>query len=173
MPEIEKEEGKPKGSSKMLIIIVGVIILAGAGGYFFMSKSSGSGGKEENTHEGKSGGHGEAKGGHEKTGEKTGTSGIIHPLDTFIVNLADPNRTRYLKITIQLEMDKSESVTEVSSKTTQIRDALIILLSSKSIDEIAAAEGKYQLRDEIVVRVNQFMTKGRAVTAYFTDLVVQ
>lgn len=169
----EKEEsGAAKKSPKMLIIIVVAVALAGAGGYFFMSKSSH---KEEvpAAAEDDGGGHGEAKGGHGESSSKGAHGTLLHPLDTFIVNLANQNRTMYLKVTIQLEVDKPEAVDEITAKNTKVRDSLIILLSSKSLEEIASTEGKYQLRDEIVSRVNQFMSKGMVTTAYFTDLVVQ
>lgn len=169
--EEKKDEAKPARSSKMLIIIVVAVLLAGAGGYFAMSKSGGA--KEGAAEEVKSGGHGEAKGGHEKKGEAESKGSLIHPLDTFIVNLTDQGRTRYLKVTVQLEIGKQETVDLIKSKTPQIRDSLIILLSSKSIEEISTSEGKYQLRDEIVARVKQFAGEGAAVAAYFTDFVVQ
>lgn len=182
----EGEEGKPaKKSPMMLIIIVVAVVLAGGGGYFFMSKSKAKVAAPEEAADAADAGHGEAapakaehgeaKGGHGKEGEKgdKGAGGVIKPLETFIVNLADPTRPRYLKITIQLEMDKAETDAEVTSKMPQIRDSLIILLSSKTLEEISTAEGKYQMRDEILARINQFMKKGKVVGAYFTDLVVQ
>lgn len=171
--EKEGAEAKPaKKSPMMLIIIVAAVTLAGGGGYFFMNKSSH---KEEAPAavEGKAGEHGEAKGGHGESGSKGDHGKLTHPLDTFIVNLSNQNRTMYLKVTIQLEVDKQEAVTEITAKNAKVRDSLIILLSSKSLEEIASTEGKYQLRDEIVSRVNQFMSKGMVTTAYFTDLVVQ
>ncbi len=176
----EGEEGKPaKKSPMMLIIIVAAVVLAGGGGYFFMSKSKAKVAAPEEAGDGAHGEaapakaeHGEAKGEKGKEGDKSG-GGVIKPLDTFIVNLADPSRPRYLKITIQLEMDKQETDAEVTSKMPQIRDSLIILLSSKTLEEISTAEGKYQMRDEILARINQFMKKGKVVGAYFTDLVVQ
>lgn len=170
--EEKKDEAKPARSSKMPIIIVAVVALAGAGGYYTMSKSS-SGGHDGAVEEVKSSGHGEAKVEHEKKGGGDSNSVYIHPLDTFIVNLVDQNRTRYLKVTVQLELDRQETAEEVKAKIPQIRDALIILLSSKSIDEIATSEGKYQVRDEIMARVKQFVTKGKVTAAYFTDFVVQ
>lgn len=170
--EEKKDDAKPARSSKMLVIIIAAVALAGAGGYFAMSKSGGA--KEGVSEESTGSGHGEAKGGHEeKKGAGEGSGSFIHPLDSFIVNLSDQGRTRYLKVTVQLELDKQETIDQVKSKTPQIRDALIILLSSKSIEEIATSEGKYQLRDEIVARVKQFAGKGAVVAAYFTDFVVQ
>lgn len=177
--EKEGEEGKPAKKSPMMLIIIVAVVLAGGGGYFFMSKSKAKVAAPEEAGDAGHGEaapakaeHGEAKGEKGKEGDKGG-GGVIKPLDTFIVNLADPTRPRYLKITIQLEMDKQETDAEVTAKMPQIRDSLIILLSSKTLDEISTAEGKYQMRDEILARINQFMKKGKVVGAYFTDLVVQ
>jgi flagellar FliL protein len=169
MAEKNENEAKQKKSPKMLIIIIAAVALAAGGGYFAMGKPGGGESKDE----GHGGGHGETKAAEEKKGASGSAGGVIHPLDTFIVNLADPARTRYLKVTVQLELDRQETASEVAARSPQVRDALIILLSSKGIEEISSPEGKYQLRDEIVARVNQFMTKGKVVTAYFTDLVVQ
>lgn len=170
--EKEKEgEAKPARSSKKLLIIVAAVVLAGAGGYFAMSKSGGA--KDGAAEESKSSGHGEASDGHGSKDGNKAAGGHVYPLDSFIVNLSDPNRTRYLKVTVQLELDKPEAIEEVKSKTPQVRDALIILLSSKSMEEIATPAGKYQLRDEIIARIKQFVTKGTVITAYFTDFVVQ
>jgi flagellar FliL protein len=48
-----------------------------------------------------------------------------------------------------------------------------VLLSSKSYAEIGSVEGKYQLRDEIVQRINQFIGGDGVKTAYFTEFVIQ
>jgi flagellar FliL protein len=33
--------------------------------------------------------------------------------------------------------------------------------------------GKQRLRDEVAVRVNSYLTKGKVVKVYFTDFVIQ
>ncbi len=97
----------------------------------------------------------------------------FYSLDPFIVNLQDNVGTRYLKLTVQLELDSPSLQAEIESHLPKIRDAVIILLSSKSYADIGTVEGKYRLRDEIVQRVNKFLSGGRVKTAYFTDFVIQ
>jgi flagellar FliL protein len=46
-------------------------------------------------------------------------------------------------------------------------------LSSKSYSDIGTVEGKYKMRDEIVARVNQYLTNSKVSTAYFTEFVIQ
>ncbi|MEK7773663.1 MAG: flagellar basal body-associated FliL family protein, partial [Deltaproteobacteria bacterium] len=92
-------------------------------------------------------------------------------LDPFIVNLQDNSGTRYLKLTLSFELDGGPD--EIAAQTVKVRDSLIVLLSSKSYADIGTVEGKYQMRDEIVVRVNQFLTKTKVKSVYFSDFVIQ
>lgn len=120
--------------------------------------------------EGAAGGHGEAS----SHGEgEAGAKGNIFALEPFIVNLQDNSGTRYLKLTVNLELPPGSSLSELTAQSTQIRDSLIILLSSKSYSDIGTVEGKYQMRDEIIARVNQYLTTTKVKTAYFTEFVIQ
>lgn len=174
--ENKKEEAAaPKKKSKLVLIaIIAVAVLGlGAGGFIiFKDKLLGKGGADkESAHQEEeaqasdshSGGHGEEKGG----------ASSVFNLEPFIVNLQDNSGTRYLKLTINLELAPGTKSEELTSQAAQVRDSLIILLSSKSYSDIGTVEGKYQMRDEIVARVNQFLTKGKVKTAYFTDFVIQ
>ncbi|MBI5746093.1 MAG: flagellar basal body-associated FliL family protein, partial [Nitrospirae bacterium] len=100
-------------------------------------------------------------------------TGFIYALDPFIVNLSDAPEIRYLKITIKLELENEELSKELEGHIAQVRDALLILLSSKDYEGIRSTEGKFRLREEIVERSNIIIKKGKVKTAYFTEFVVQ
>ena len=91
----------------------------------------------------------------------------------FVVNLADTPEIRYLKLTIKLELTKEEYTEEVTKRMPQIRDSLLILFSSKEYASIRTVEGKMELRDEILQRLNTILKKGAVKAAYFTDFVAQ
>ncbi|MBI5643102.1 MAG: flagellar basal body-associated FliL family protein [Deltaproteobacteria bacterium] len=175
-----KDEGHapPKKKSKvMLIAIIAVAVIGiGVGSFLFMKSKSASkkpvaGGEVAAAEDAAHGEEPAAEEGHGGEAKKGG--GTIFNLDPFIVNLQDNSGTRYLKLTINLELSSASAQSELTAQTTQIRDSLIILLSSKSYTDIGTVEGKYQMRDEIVARVNQFLTKSKIKTAYFTEFVVQ
>jgi len=109
-----------------------------------------------------------------KPGEQAGPTkmGPILDLDPFIVNLAD-SEPRFLKVTIKLELDGPLAKTEVSERMPQVRDAILILLTSKESQSLKPTVGKLQLRDEILQRINSLMASGQARNAYFTEFVVQ
>lgn len=167
--EAKKEEAAPEKKGRgMLFGIIAVILLGiGAAGFIFLKDRSGD--KVEKA------GHQEAEaphgGGHE--GAKSGERGSMFALEPFIVNLQDNSGTRYLKLTVNLELNPNSNTSELTAMAPQIRDSLIILLSSKGYTDIGTVEGKYQMRDEIVARINQLIGKTRVKTAYFTEFVIQ
>ena len=55
----------------------------------------------------------------------------------------------------------------------QLRDGILLLLSSKSMEEIQGIEGKIALRSELVMRVNQILKQGKVRNLYFTEFVIQ
>lgn len=154
-----------KGKGMLIGIIAVVVIALGAGGFFFKGKSGAKPAGEPAAEEAPA--HG---GGHEASAKGGGS---IFNLEPFIVNLQDNSGTRYLKLTINLELVPNTPSAELQAQTAQIRDSLIILLSSKGYADIGTVEGKYQMRDEIVARVNQYLHKGKVKTAYFTEFVIQ
>lgn len=157
---------KKKGKGMLIGIIAVVVIAIGAAGLFFLKGKSGA--KAQGSHNAEAAA--DSGGGHDPSDKK---SGSIFNLEPFIVNLQDNSGTRYLKLTINLELTSNTSSEELAAQTPQIRDSLIILLSSKGYSDIGTVEGKYQMRDEIVARVNQFLHKGKVKTAYFTEFVIQ
>ena len=55
----------------------------------------------------------------------------------------------------------------------QTRDLLLTLFTSKTFDDIRTPEGKQQLREEIIARVNQVLDRDLAKAVYFTEFIVQ
>ena len=158
----EKEELKeetpapPKKNNKtLIIIIVAAALVLGAGGFAGYKLLAGKKG-DDKTHE-------------EKTNAKTS----IVALDPFVLNLADHGR--YLKVTIQLEVSDEKLAETVKEKTPQLRDTIITLVSSKSLNSISSPEGKFQLKDEVLFRTNQIMglDKDAFKGLYFTEFVMQ
>ncbi len=55
----------------------------------------------------------------------------------------------------------------------KVRDSILDLLSSKSYKEMMDPIGKQRLRDEVALRVNAYLTKGKIFKVYFTEFVIQ
>ena len=47
------------------------------------------------------------------------------------------------------------------------------MLSNKTHEDIKTLEGKYQLREEIISMLNQYLSSGKIKNVFFTDFIVQ
>ena len=99
--------------------------------------------------------------------------GPMFPLDTFTVNLLSESGRRYLKVEMNLELSGEELGLELDNKTAVIRDIVIRLLSSKSLEEISTSKGKEKLKEQIVDQINMRLRDGHVNNVYFTEFVVQ
>lgn len=108
----------------------------------------------------------------EKSKEDTEYIGKLVPMETFLVNLAGSRGSKLAKINMELEVDGAKVEEEIEKRKPQIRDIIIILLSSKTYDSITSKEGKEFLREEVRDTVNSFLVKGKIKKVYFTDFIV-
>lgn len=95
----------------------------------------------------------------------------IMPLETFIVNLAGSKGRRIAKVDIELELNGEKAQSEIEQRAAQVRDIIIMILSSKTYEYVSDKEGKNQLRDEIKDTVNAFLSKGKIEGVYFTNFI--
>jgi flagellar FliL protein len=95
------------------------------------------------------------------------------PLEPFLVNLADKESRRYLKLKVELEVEGEETVKELEKSLPRIRDALILLLSSKTYLDLSSLEGKQQLKQEIKKRVTVVPSGRKVSDVFFTEFVAQ
>jgi len=163
------KEGKKGGKLKLIIIGVVLLALLGGGGFFAYTKFIGPKffGSEEKAAGG--GENGEAA----EEGEPDPGETELVSLPTFVVNLADPLGRRYLKIGIDVEVVNKDAVETLSTSESKVRDAIILLLSSKTFADLATMEDKIQLKQQIVERLNQVLGGSKVVRVYFTEMVVQ
>ena len=150
-------------SNKLIFLIVAVLLvvtLGLAGGFFMMwNKLS-----DLNT---------QANAAVEDQQDQTAALGTLFPLDTFIVNLADQERSRYLRVTMDLELAAATDTRKLTERLPQIRDRILMLLPSKRFADISSMEGKTALRDEIISKLNGLFPEKVITDIFFAEFVVQ
>ena len=99
--------------------------------------------------------------------------GILYPLDTFTVNLKSDSGRRYLKATLSLELSGEELSLELDAKAPVIRDRVIRILTSKTLEEISSKKGKQKVSDQIIDTLNSIISDGSVQGIYFTEFVIQ
>jgi flagellar FliL protein len=99
--------------------------------------------------------------------------GLTVPLPPFATNLADPLGQRLIRLKIELEVSDPKVREEVERNGARVRDAVLLLLSSKTYADISAPENKVLLKSEITERLNAVLGRGKVVQIFITDLIVQ
>ena len=99
--------------------------------------------------------------------------GQTFSMDPFVVNLNEAGGKRYLKSKIELEYMTEEVRKELESRLPQMRDVILLHLSSKTLDEIQSIDGKVELKNALIKRINQVLKQGKIRNLYFTQFVIQ
>ena len=181
--ETENNEGaeKPKKSGSLMLIIIIIVlvlvILVGAiVGILMMGGESSDKKPEQQKTEQPATDQKEKEKAPASTSEDSrplDKIGILYPLDTFTVNLLSDSGTHYLKAQLSLELSAKEMAEELETKKPVIRDKIIRILSSKSVDEVSTVKGKDKLSAQIMGELNSMLKDGSINGIYFTDFVIQ
>jgi flagellar FliL protein len=99
--------------------------------------------------------------------------GQTFTMDPFVVNLNEPGGKRYLKSKIELEFMEEKVRQELDLRLPQLRDVILMHLSSKALDDIQSVDGKIELKNALITRINQVLKQGKIRNLYFTQFVIQ
>jgi len=99
--------------------------------------------------------------------------GEIYTIDNIIVNPAGSGGERFVKTSVALELGEAKLDQELSKRDVQLRDILIGIFSSKTIEELTNSAKREDLREEVKQRINSLLVGGKIKNVYFTDLVIQ
>jgi flagellar protein FliL len=158
----EPSEGTGKKGMPKWIVIVVVVLLLGIGGFIgwqvYAKANSGEPAAKQVASE-----------------DAQPTTGVVFPLRSFIVNLMEKAGIgkKYLKVTMAIEVENDEDKKTIEKFTPQISDMILLLLSSQSTREINTLEGKLELKQALLSRMNQVLGRAIVRKVYFTEFVVQ
>lgn len=150
----EQEQSPPKssGKKKLLIPLIALVLLGGGGTGAYLKFFHSSGSSEA------------------KTAPETA---VIKDMDTLIVNLADSNEKRYLKVTMKAKLNSKAAEEEFTARNFEMRDIILMILSGKSVDDVATPEDKLQLKQDLITSLNHALKKGQVQDIYFTEFLIQ
>lgn len=168
MAEEKKAEKKAAGGgNKLMIIVIALLLLVlvavgGLAAYMFTSLHAPAG-------------EAHAAQEAEEPKKKEGPP-IFEKLDTFVVNLSDNGGSNMLQVDMQAELADEEAKKKFAEYMPKVRSALILLLSSKSTDELATPEGKVKLKAQVKKIINESMDAGDeepVENILFTAFIIQ
>lgn len=99
--------------------------------------------------------------------------GPLFSLETFIVNLSDEGARRYLRVTMDLELEEPKISEQFAQRLPQIRDIILMILPEKTVSELQTTIGKEELRKDISDQINRLFQRQVVKRIYFTEFVIQ
>jgi flagellar FliL protein len=118
----------------------------------------------------KESGHGGASAGHGK-GAEPGAAGAFQ-LEPFVLNLADPEGDRFLRVALSVVLDHGRTVPSAADQV-RLRDRILTILSSQTADEVTSFEGKEALRRRLEEAIARVLEGSEISDLYFTEFLVQ
>jgi flagellar FliL protein len=150
---------KPK--KKRIVIALAVLFLLGAGGggaWYFMGGDEGATSSAESK-------------------PVAPKPPVFVILDQFTVNLQAETSDQFLQVSMTLQVTDQSQEDIIKQYMPQVRNRLLLLLSSKKASDILSIEGKKKLSEEIIAQVKlPFTPKAppQGVTGvFFTSFVIQ
>ncbi|MDQ6996885.1 MAG: flagellar basal body-associated FliL family protein [Mariprofundus sp.] len=105
--------------------------------------------------------------------DDTNAPPIPMDIDDLTINLADTDRDRYLRVKITLELRSEEAKAKVTINMVKIKDLLITSISGKKFSDIRTPQGKYELKMDLIYRINRIIGGKPVKNLYFADFVSQ
>jgi len=127
-----KVEGQPAKKKGKLPVLIALVVVLGAGGFFGFKMRSGSAKAEPKI-----------------------ALGEIVPLTEFLVNLQDGDV--YLRTEVALHLREGFKKEGLDQNMPAVRDAIVLLLSSKTLSQVGTIQGKEQLKKDIATAVNKLL----------------
>ena len=175
---VTETEGGGGNKKKLIIIGAAVAVAVVLAIVVFMMMGKGDKTAKEGAEAGTEAKAGETKteaGGHGGAAKDAAQAGVsnVFAMEPFIVNIYDGQELRYLKVKVEMEMANPAVKAELDARLAALRDAVLVLLSSKTMQDIQDVQGKNQLKEEILSAVNKQIPPGKIAKIFFTDFVVQ
>jgi flagellar FliL protein len=166
--------GKGGKSKAKLLIIAGIVLavlLAGGGAAAFLLGKTGA-------DEAAAADEGDEERAASQPKKKAKKAKAEHPpifvqLDPFTVNLADTEADRFAQIQFVLEAADKKVDDEVKAQLPAVRNAILLLLSSKTSRELLTLEGKERLAAEVLAATAKRVGTDRVESVHFAQFIVQ
>lgn len=95
--------------------------------------------------------------------------GTLFPMESFLVNISSEQGPKFLQTQMELELTDPTLEDEITRKKAAIRDAVIVLLSSRSYKDLRESGGIVKLRADIKKSINNLLATGKVKEVFFTQ----
>lgn len=95
-------------------------------------------------------------------------------LETFVLNLADPDQRSYLRVGIDLGLNRElKSGSDGAPPVARVRDTILGVLERSKLQDLLTGKGKAQLKDDIRQALQQRVPELGVEEVYYTEFLIQ
>ena len=176
----EGAEAAPKKKIPLkLLIIAGaaaVLVLGGGGGTaFFLMKPKPDAAAAGKAHKPKKGKDGkDAKAGKDGAQVREGPDGVVfYTIPDVVVNMQTADgRPAFLKLKLTLELPDQDSADVLDPNMPRLQDMFQTFLRELRPEDLAGSQGSYQLRMELLRRVNLVIAPSKANAVLIEEMLI-
>lgn len=115
----------------------------------------------------------DAGGAHANSKNSTVGSSLSYRFEEVISNLSGTMGTRFIKSSFEVTSDSAELRPMIQRNKAQVQDAVMGVLSSRTIQELEAVGGRNALRVNLIEAINQALGISIVKELYFIELIIQ
>ena len=93
-------------------------------------------------------------------------------LETFVLNLADKDQRSYLRVGIDLGLNR-EPKRDEPVPVAKVRDTILGALAEAKVDALMTSEGKAKLKENLLRTLQERLPDQGIVEVYFTEFLIQ
>lgn len=108
----------------------------------------------------------------EAGGKKTDAS-PIYQMDNLVLNPAGSGGTRFLLLSVALEVKDAGTLELLKSRDAELRDTILRMFGSKTAEQVSEASARDQLRAELLATLEKMFAPGAVRKVYFPQFVIQ
>jgi flagellar basal body-associated protein FliL len=113
---------------------------------------------------------------HQEAKAQQEVRAVLH-LEPFVANLADPEGDRFLRVGIDLGLDRDPAEDSRAGQNklpmARTRDTILIVLTTCNADALLPAAGKAKLKEELIKALREHVPELGVQEVYFTEFLVQ
>jgi len=171
--------GKKKPPLKLIIIAVAAVLVLGGGGTaaFLLLKPKPDAAAEKGHEKKKKPAKEEKKGGKDDKAAaqvREGPDGVLfYTLPDIVVNMQTADgRPTFLKLKLTLEMPDQDAVDALEPNMPRLQDMFQTFLRELRPEDLSGSQGSYQLRMEILRRVNLVIAPAKANAVLIEEMLI-
>ena len=98
---------------------------------------------------------------------------VMFKVEPFVLNINSQAGESFMKMAMEAELAGPVFVEKAKTKTPALRDAVIMLVSSKTPEDLLSPEGRLLLKEEINISFNRILGDKAVSNIFITDFIMQ